>query len=700
LPVNRPGLHGVARATSRWREPGVVLTALVLACSAALLAPLVRPMWSTRIFVYNDLLWFHLPMRYLYQQALRAGDSLLWTPAVFSGFYLHGEGQTGVFHPLHLLLYGFLRLEKAFGLELLFNYVAAFAGMVWFLHRLRCSPVAACTGAMLFAFSGFSLLHFHHLNMVAVVAHLPWLLAAADVVIADDRPRARRWAFGALAALIASGFLVGFPQSMWWDALALAGFATLRAGETGRWRALIPCAAAVAIGVLLGGIQIVPTADAAARSMRADLSREFALTYSLHPVNLFQLWSPHALSGGAYTALDFMWLHEFGIYSGALLPVALAWVWIRRAAMPGRRALIASATAFAAVALVLALGRYGGVDPLLTYLPVLGSFRAPTRYIVLAQFALAILAALTVDDLLAIVEGRAQGPAGLLPALWIPAALGLATTVVLNGRLMSFTPQVFAPVATAAPGVAVVALVTLLVFLAGRGRGRLAAVALAALIVVTAADLGAYGIGFIRGEPPRPIIALIGPILRAPSAPEEAYAAVSDEGPFRSNLLVLQGYRLTTGYAGLFPGSRHPLGSDEALRLSGTRWLFTTEGARLPFAGGVPRVRLLDEGGQPASGVVRLAIDRPGRLVVHVEAPGRRIVALTERFHDGWTAKSGGTAVPTVRVDSDFLGCVVEPGTHRLVLRFMPWSFVIGSIVSAIGALLWAGVLLWWPARP
>jgi uncharacterized membrane protein YfhO len=98
--------------------------------------------------------------------------------------------------------------------------------------------------------------------------------------------------------------------------------------------------------------------------------------------------------------------------------------------------------------------------------------------------------------------------------------------------------------------------------------------------------------------------------------------------------------------------------------------------------------------------VVRLAIDRPGRLVVHVEAPGRRIVALTERFHDGWSATSGATPVPTVRVDGDFLGAVIEPGTHRLVLRFMPWSFVIGSIVSAIGVVLLGGVLIWWPARP
>ena len=53
---------------------------MVLACSAVLFVPLALPLLMGRVFIYNDLTWFHLPMRYLYQQALRSGDSILWTP--------------------------------------------------------------------------------------------------------------------------------------------------------------------------------------------------------------------------------------------------------------------------------------------------------------------------------------------------------------------------------------------------------------------------------------------------------------------------------------------------------------------------------------------------------------------------------------------------------------------------------------------
>ena len=115
--------------------------------------------------------------------------------------------------------------------------MAAFTGTWWLLRRLRFDQGPALFGAMLFAFSGFVLLHHHHLNMVAVVAHLPWLLGAADVLIVEDRRRPRRLAFAALALILGSAFLIGFPQAVWWDAIGLAGFAALRAGERGQWLA-------------------------------------------------------------------------------------------------------------------------------------------------------------------------------------------------------------------------------------------------------------------------------------------------------------------------------------------------------------------------------------------------------------------------------------------------------------------------------
>ena len=208
------------------------------------------------------------------------------------------------------------------------------------------------------------------------------------------------------------------------------------------------------------------------------------------------------------------------------------------------------------------------------------------------------------------------------------------------------------------------------------------------------ADLGAWGIRFVYREPAQTIEEAIQAVPPAPQNPADAYAAAPARGPYSHDLLVMRGYRLTSGYVGLFPATSHPLDSDDTQRLSGTRWVFTPDGLRYPALGSVKRVRLLDEHGHDATGTARLDVDRPGHLVALVDAPARRILALTERFHDGWSATIDDAPLEMVRVEQDFLGCVVDGGVHRVDLRFRPRSFVHGSIVSAIGAAALAAVLV------
>ncbi len=288
------------------------------------------------------------------------------------------------------------------------------------------------------------------------------------------------------------------------------------------------------------------------------------------------------------------------------------------------------------------------------------------------------------------MDGRSGAPVGRMSALWILPALGIATTIGLNSGVSLYGWHTFASAAAAAPGVAIACAVTLLAYLAGR-RARWA---LAALVIVTTADLGLWGFRYIYREPPRALAELTQGIPDAPATPADSYAWAPAVGPYSHDVLVLRGYRLTSGYVALYPVSTHPLESDAARRLSGTRWIFTRDGVRQPALDGVDRVRLLDGGGLDASGAARLAIDRPGYLVADVDVPGPRVLALTERFHDGWSATSGGVPLQIVRVEGDFLGCRVEAGVHRVTLRFMPRSFVYGSLHRRWSLTLLAAVLV------
>ena len=105
------------------------LTAWSLLAGLLLLAALAGPFFAGRIYTTDDLGAFHLPVRAFYAQQLARGGSYDWMPGLFSGFYLTGEGQAGVYHPLHQLLYRFLPLQSALGWEYLISYPLMMLGM-------------------------------------------------------------------------------------------------------------------------------------------------------------------------------------------------------------------------------------------------------------------------------------------------------------------------------------------------------------------------------------------------------------------------------------------------------------------------------------------------------------------------------------------------------------------------------------------
>src|SRR5262249_59456893 len=64
----------------------------------------------------------------------------------------------------------------------------------------------------------------------------------------------------------------------------------------------------------------------------------------------------------------------------------------------------------------------------------------------------------------------------------------------------------------------------------------------------------------------------------------------------------------------------------------------------------------------------------------------------TESHQDGWVARVDGRPTPALRVDGDFLGCLVGPGRHLVTFRFEPASHALGARLSALGLGL-AGLL-------
>jgi hypothetical protein len=708
------------------------LSALLLLVFLVLLALLARPIFVGGVYTHDDLGWLQLPIRALYAQALAAGDDLLWTPQLANGYYLHGEGQIGMYHPLHLFLYRALPLEWAFNLELILSYAWMFPGMFWLLRRLDLPSYASLFGSLVFTFSGFNLLHSVHLNAIAVIAHMPWLLVAIDVALrTTDRSRL---ALAQLSILLLTGsqLLLGQPQYVWYSALAEGLFVIWRLRDSiGRWR-LPMLAAAKLIGVMLGAVQLLPTMDVLSHSVRSNSSLDFVLRFSLHPVNLTQLWSPFLLEGRTFETFK----QEAVLYNGAFCTVALVWLYIRRHHLGPWKRLAMSAGGLAAAMLIVALGKYGAVYPWITQIPFVGLLRGPSRYVVLVHFAMATLAAVALTDLAGLLRRRELVPWRNLRPLGGLAMLSVITvaTAMLFSNLWAEHPwaRYLAGFKPAAFGVALIGMTCALVAAASRGYRW----SLHAIVVLTLLDITAWGIHWLWQAPPIPLERLTEAHLLPPGDPTAGriYSRWNS-----ANVLAQRGYRLSHGYFTFLPARELEPASLTAQRLAGVRWALNADGLRVqsPYqypqghgswveiAEPMPRVRMVARArvsesiaedvrtidiastallaepvelppGKPGS--ARIVTDRAGFIEVETSSASRQLLILSESYHPGWEATEDGRAIEVMRAYGDFQACVVGPGQRRIVFRFRPESFIMGSWISGLGiffavasfALVWA----------
>jgi hypothetical protein len=84
-------------------------------------------------------------------------------------------------------------------------------------------------------------------------------------------------------------------------------------------------------------------------------------------------------------------------------------------------------------------------------------------------------------------------------------------------------------------------------------------------------------------------------------------------------------------------------------------------------------------------GWTNVTIDRPGYIVVESHAQAPAILALTESFHRGWKAAAGETPLAAIRVNGDFLGCLVPAGKVKVEFSFVPASLFYGRLLSVCG---------------
>ena len=357
---------------------------------AALLALLIAACFPNVIsgletFYYRDFGVFGYPLAVFHKEAFWRGEIPLWNPYNDCGLPFLAQWNTLTLYPLSLI-YLLLPLPWSLDIFCLAHLFLAGMGMYFLAHRWTGSRLAAALGGVAFAYNGLTWHSLMWPNDIAALGWMPWVVLAAD---GAWREGGRRIVLAALAG--AMQMLCGAPEVIlitWFivGAFWLAQFFTC---VTPRTRLVLRAAVVGALVAALASAQLLPFLDLLAHSHRDSSysDSQWAMPATGWANYLVPLFHTTLASRGVYMQHDQYWA---GSYFAGVGVVALALLAVWRA-RHGRVWLLAALTLFS---LVMALGNHGFVYTVLRkILPQLGFMRFPIKFVMLASFALPLLAA-------------------------------------------------------------------------------------------------------------------------------------------------------------------------------------------------------------------------------------------------------------------------------------------------------------------
>ena len=405
--ANTPVRSRAIRWPWPWRpDPAVPLLALLPLLLFASQA------FGRTVFSGHDIQYYFYPYHVAAAQIIADGHPPLWNPHAFSGLPLLGDGQTALLYPPNwLFLIPGLSPALALTWSILLQFSIAALGTYGFARTIGLDQVPAFVSAITYAFGGFMTARIIHLSILSGAALLPVVLFGIERALRPGPHRARWSAFAAVA--VGLQLVAGHPQVPVYTMLAVGLCVAVRTIEravaAGRWQALvvIPLQAGgiYLLGAALAALQLLPWLELVERSPRAaGASFEFVFERSKVGGDWLLMLFPYlfgALRDGPYGLAEHIgveiriWEQSsyVGILPLALAAVGLAGLWTRRSSTS--RILPASLIFLLLTLLtgiILAAGENTRFAETTYLIPVLGRLRDVERAVVLASFALAVLA--------------------------------------------------------------------------------------------------------------------------------------------------------------------------------------------------------------------------------------------------------------------------------------------------------------------
>jgi hypothetical protein len=401
---------GATKLLERFATPAAITAIVGLILAAFWKLTLMKGVVITDDIFASDLMNENFPYRFALGEALRAGHLPLWVRELYGGFPLLARSEAGVCYPFNIVLFGLLPAYVALNLTMLLTLLTAGVGMYLYAREIGGDVRAGLLGGVAFAFSGFLIAHLKHLSMANGASWLPLALLLLERAVTRRSQRCLIW----FALVFGLQHLAGNAQVAYYCGVLYLLYFPLRlrnhdrarpSGRRALARALVGFAAALALGVLLSAVQLLPTYELVSLTQRASgVTFEYASRFAYDPASFWTFLVPYArgdIGDGTYVGKGIFW-EDYG-YVGVLTFLLAVYATVRCKSSWHVRFF---ATA-AAASYLLVLGPATPAYNLVFHaLPGMKYFRFPTRLLLLTDASLVALAALGLTRLVAELRGR------------------------------------------------------------------------------------------------------------------------------------------------------------------------------------------------------------------------------------------------------------------------------------------------------
>ncbi len=686
----------------------------------------IFPFISGNIYAEFDLREQYIPWRLYYKLSLSRGELGLWNPFLYRGYDHLGEGQSGILHPAHMLLYFFFPATSAMSLEIALVFPFAFTGMFLLLKQsAKLETISAIImGSGLFAISPFMIAHIPHVNMIWVYSHLPWMLFFLERIYNTRYSEKYAIMFG---SGMASMLLLGHPQMVWIIAIALVlSFISLIFTRTIKLspRPTLVLSLGLLGGLLIGMLQILPTIDYFTQSSRSILKPLERENFSLHPLNLLIHFSPDlfidkCVGDWFYNndmSFEFLNSHqEYPSYIGiTVMTIIMSGIFLidnsllRNHAVIRRQWLAGGIWFF--IFILLSFGKYGGLYQFLQHIPYISQFRSPARYFSLVLFGTAFLSALMLDRIscqqILIKITRPVTILILLPSL-------ISVFLCIIGSLSPYinfrdTRLYLGTLKMLANGPILGISILILIYLLYTGKKYISSY----LCLLCLIDIAIYSF---------PILSAME--LRSLRQVDSAYEKMSSEDHlFRHvasiNQPLWQGAYLVNGYLGISPKDNWQYFTNKKhLQLTSVRYAHSST-IMFKVTGAFPRVRLVPnlikstnplhdleiidlkqtalcypEFGTEMKGpplesdeLVSLEYDGGDKLSINVNVRYTRLLIISDRYTASWEAQIDGRKINIIPLfDKSIRGIVVSSDDKIVTLKYRSPALIRGICSAILG---------------